>query len=376
MYARQSIDQNDIDAVVQSLKGDLITRGAQVEAFEEALKEVCQVRYAVVMNSGSTALDAAYFALDAGPADRILSTPNSFIATVGPGVRRGASPLFIDIDRSTGNFNLDLVLENLDFQSTRGRLFVAPVHFSGIAVDMKKIYNSLKNPRTVIIEDAAHAIGSYYPSGEKVGSCTYSDITILSFHPAKVITSGEGGAALTNDEALYNKLKLFRNNGIIRKSAWEYDCEDLTGNYNFIEMQAALGLSQLKRLDKFVVKRRKLVKLYHELLKGVEGVRLFSDEPLERTAYHLMVAQIDFRKFKTTRTDFMQKLLEHRYGTQLHYIPVYRHPVIKKMVGDVAEYFPEMEKYFEEALSLPLYYDLTEKEVESFVETFKKILHS
>lgn len=376
MYARQSIDQNDIDAVVQSLKGDLITRGAQVEAFEEALKEVCQVRYAVVMNSGSTALDAAYFALDAGPADRILSTPNSFIATVGPGVRRGASPLFIDIDRSTGNFNLDLVLENLDFQSTRGRLFVAPVHFSGIAVDMKKIYNSLKNPRTVIIEDAAHAIGSYYPSGEKVGSCTYSDITILSFHPAKVITSGEGGAALTNDEALYNKLKLFRNNGIIRKSAWEYDCEDLTGNYNFIEMQAALGLSQLKRLDKFVLKRRKLVKLYHELLKGVEGVRLFSDEPLERTAYHLMVAQIDFRKFKTTRTDFMQKLLEHRYGTQLHYIPVYRHPVIKKMVGDVAEYFPEMEKYFEEALSLPLYYDLTEKEVESFVETFKKILHS
>ena len=374
MYARQSIDQNDIDAVVQSLKKDLITRGAQVEAFEEALKETTQARYCVVMNSGTTALEAAYYALEGGPSDRILSTPNTFIATIGPGVRRGMTPVFVDIDRNTGNFNLELVLENLDFQSSRGRLFIAPVHFSGIAVDMKKIYNALKNPRTVIIEDAAHAIGSLYPSGEKVGSCTFADMTILSFHPAKVITSGEGGAILTNDEALYKKLLLFRNNGIVRKSAWEYNCEALRGNHNFTEMQGALGLSQLKRLDKFVLKRRKLVKLYHELLKGFEGIRLFSDEPIDRTAYHLMVAQIDFKKFKTDRTAVMAKLKEKNFGTQLHYIPLYRHTAISNITGDLTSYFPEMEKYFEEALSLPLYYDLTEKDVESFVENLKRIL--
>lgn len=374
MYARQSIDQSDIDAVSQALKGDFITRGPQVEAFENRLKEICEVNYCVVMNSGSTALEAAYFAADANSADRLITSPNTFISTIGRGVERGMTPVFIDIDLSTGNLNLDLLKDNLDFQSTRGRLFIVPVHFAGIAVDMKFINDSLKNPNAVIIEDAAHAIGSYYPSGERVGSCAYSDMTVLSFHPAKTMTTGEGGAVTTNSETLYKKLCDFRNNGIRRKSHWEYDCISYSGNYHMNEMQGALGVSQLKRLDKFIEKRRLLVKRYRENLKGIEGIRLFSDKPDDYTAYHLMVLQIDMKRFGIDRNSLIQKLKEENIGTQYHYIPLYRHPVLEKAIGDLSSYFPNMEKYYQEALSFPLYYDLEVSEVDRIVNTLKRIL--
>ena len=374
MYARQSIDQNDIEAVAQSLKGDVITRGPQVEAFEKGLKELCEASYCVVMNSGSSALEAAYFAAEANSADRLITTPNTFISSIGRGVERGMTPVFIDIDPHSGNLNLELLKENLDFQSTRGRLFIVPVHFAGIAVDMKAISDSIKNPKVIIIEDAAHAIGSYYPSGERVGSCAYSDMTVLSFHPAKVLTTGEGGAVLTNSESLYKKLIDFRNNGIHRKSHWEYDCVSYSGNYHMNEMQAALGVSQLKRLDKFILKRRALVKRYREKLKGVEGIKLFSDKPDDYTAYHLMVLQIDMNRFAIDRTTLIQKLKEENIGTQFHYIPLYRHPVLENAIGDLSSYFPNMEKYYQEALSFPLYYDLELEEVDRIVNTLKRIL--
>ena len=348
----------------------MITRGRYVSEFEEALKRETGAEYCVVMNSGSSALEACYFAAEGNESDRILTTPNTFVATIAGGVKRGMTPLFVDIDRSTGNLDPNLACENLDYQSSRGRLFFVPVHFSGIAVDMKPIAMKIKNPNTVVIEDAAHALGSRYPTGEKVGSCTYSDMTILSFHPAKTITTGEGGAVLTNDPHLYERLKLFRNNGIVRQEApWQYDVVSLSGNFNFTDFQAALGLSQLKRIDQFIEKRRRLVKRYRQNLKGFDAVRLFTDAFDDSTAFHLFVIQV-----QADKTALMAALKEKQIGSQLHYIPVYRHSCFKKSAGDLSDYFPEMEAYAASALSLPLFYSLEESEVDYVCDTLKEIL--
>jgi dTDP-4-amino-4,6-dideoxygalactose transaminase len=359
-YAKQSINEQDCEQIALALKGPMITRGEQVTAFEVALKERVGADFAVVFNSGSTALEAAYFAAEGGVGDRILTTPNSFAATVGPGMKRGMSPCFVDIDLKTGNMSLEETLLNLDYPSTRGRLFVVPVHFAGIAMDMKQIRKALNDPRAIIIEDAAHALGSHYPSGEKVGSCRYSDMTIFSFHPAKTITTGEGGGVTTNDPKLYERLLLFRNNGIVKKPPiHDYDVTALTGNYNFTDFQAALGLSQLRRLDQFIEKRRKLVKRYRKNFAGIDKISLFTADQDDYTAFHLMVIQANFDRVK-----LMDHLKNEGVGTQLHYIPLYHHSAFKKEVGEIAEYFPKMEQYAKSALSLPLYADLNETDVD------------
>lgn len=364
-YAKQSINEQDCEQVVAALKESQITRGPLVHNFEEALRKTVDADYCVVFNSGTSALDAAYYAAQGGPTDRLLTTPNTFTATAGAGMKRGMTPCFVDIDRDTGNMSLEKTLLNLDYPSTRGRLFVVPVHFSGIAMDMKAIREELRDPRAIIIEDAAHALGSLYPTGEKVGSCTYSDMTIFSFHPAKTITTGEGGAVTTNDPELYERLLMFRNNGIKKKEAvWDYDVTDFTSNTNFTEFQAALGLSQLARLPQFIEKRRALVKRYRERLAGCDKIRLFTDKQDDISAYHLMVVQIEM-----DRNQFMDRLKEKGVGSQLHYLPLYRHSAFKKQVGDIAEYYPEMEGYSQQALSLPLYYDLSLDDVDSVAES-------
>lgn len=369
-YARQSVSNEDVENVITSLKGASITRGPNVEAFEAALCKETGAEFCVVINSGTTALEAAYFAAEGREGDKILTTPNTFVASCGAGIKRGMIPLFVDIDRTTGNMSHEQTLLNIDYPSSRGRLFFVPVHFAGIAVDMKPIRCAIKDPRAVIIEDAAHALGSYYPSGEKVGSCRYSDMTILSFHPAKTITTGEGGAILTNNKEYYERLKLFRNNGIVRgDSIWQYDVEMLTGNYNFTEMQAALGLSQLKRLNEFVEKRRKLIKRYRENLKNSSKIKLFSDAHDAYTSFHLFVIQVD-----ADRTTLMNALKKRGVGSQFHYIPVYNHPFFKKGAGEIGEYFPEMEQYAKEALSLPLYVDLTEENIDYICKILKEEL--
>ncbi|MCB1113906.1 MAG: DegT/DnrJ/EryC1/StrS family aminotransferase [Chlamydiia bacterium] len=369
-YGKQSINEQDCEQVLAALKQPIITRGELVHNFEEKLKATVGAEYCVVVNSGSTALEAAYYAAQGRVNDKVLTTPNSFIASCGPGIRRGMTPCFVDIDRATGNMDLEKTLLNLDYASSRGRLFVVPVHFGGIAMDMKPIREELRDPRAVIIEDAAHALGSKYPSGEKVGSCTYSDMTILSFHPVKNITTGEGGAITTNDPELYKRLLDFRNNGIQRTGqVWDYDVTAFTGNYNFTELQAALGLSQLERMEAFVDKRRALVKRYREKLKGCDKIRLFTDKQDDITAFHLMVIQTQM-----DRTPFMEKLREKGVGTQLHYLPLYRHTAVKEKVGDIAEYLPEMEAYAKTALSIPLYYDLTLQDVDHIADLLQQSL--
>lgn len=382
-YAKQSIDRSDIEAVAEILTRDIITRGEGVEAFESKMASYCGVRHAVAFNSGTTALIAACHAARLTSTDRVLTTPNTFVATVGAALHYQAVPVLIDIDRTTGSMDLSLLCSNMDYRLSRGRLVCMPVHFAGIAMDMRRIYHEVRAEDTLIIEDAAHALGSYYPDGQKVGSCAWSDMTMFSFHPAKQITTGEGGMVTTNDPDLAYRLRLFRNNGIVRDQRdlknggkpWYYEVQEITGNYNFTDFQAALGLSQLNRLDKMIDHRRSLVALYRKKLGRHPHIRLLTDSFDGQTSFHLFVVQIDFATCRRTREEVMEALKTQGIGSQVHYIPIYRHPFFKKYTAvDLSEYFPHMEKYYEQALSLPLYANLTEENVERVCESLITLL--
>lgn len=380
-YGRQYIDEEDIQAAGQALREEIITRGKHVEGFEAALAKRCGAKYAVAFNSGTAALQACYYAIDAKPHDKVISTPNSFFSTVGSALSYGSRTVFVDIDRTTGNLSLDALEPNLNHPQTRGRDVIVPVHFSGIPVDMAALDKMIKNPETVVIEDAAHALGSYYADGTPVGSCRWSHMTILSFHPVKNITTGEGGAVTTNSPELYHKLRRFRNNGIERDpqhllanpGPWHYEVYSATGNYNFTDFQAALGLSQLKKLDLFLTKRRELVREYRNLLKDVPYIRLFNDAADKRTAYHIFVVQIDFDKIRKPRSLVMEQLFKKGIGTQVHYIPIYRHPCMQNIVGEIQEYFPQMEAYFASALTLPLFYEMDREDVHYVVKSLLEV---
>lgn len=383
-YAQPFIFPEDIEEVSRSLTTPTITRGPQVDAFEQAVASYCGAKYGVAFTNATAGLMAAYHAADIGPADRVISTPNSFVASIGPGIQRGATPIFLDIDRNTGNLNLDQLALNINQPASRGKTAVVPVHFAGIPVDMQAINKMIHNPNTVIIEDAAHAIGSHYKDGSKVGCCSWSDMTVFSFHPAKTLTTGEGGMVMTNNDDFYHKLKRYRNNGIEREplyllgepAPWYYEVMELTGNFNFTDIQAALGLSQLKHLNEFVAKRQTLMDLYREKFSSFEHIRLFAPPEGLHIAYHLCVLQIDFNAYNTSRTAVMNGLKERGIGTQVHYIPLYRHPFFTKYTGytDLTEFFPETEAYYSQALSIPLFFGMSDDDVDRVVTALKESL--
>ncbi len=380
-YAKQEITAEDVEAVASALSSPIITRGEKVLEFERELAAYTGAKYAVAFNSGTAALMAAYHAADIGSNTRVLTTPNTFVSTVGSAMLRKATPVFIDIERATGNIDLEALLLNLSRKTSRGKTVIVPVHYAGIAVDVQAIDAAIDEMDAMIIEDAAHAIGSKYKDGTMVGSCAYSHMAIFSFHPAKTITTGEGGCVTTNDEALAIKLKTFRNNGIENASSgmsppmpWESHIDFLSGNYHLTEFQAALGLSQLKRIDSFIAKRKHLLATYHKLLDGVKHVQLLQPQNPDFVAPHLCVAHIDFTSLKTTRERVMNALKEKGIGTQYHYIPIYRQNFFTKEAGDISEYFPEMERHFAEGLSLPLHVALSESDVERVVKALKSCL--
>jgi UDP-4-amino-4,6-dideoxy-N-acetyl-beta-L-altrosamine transaminase len=383
-YGRQSIDSSDVLAVSEAMAGKIITRGVHVEAFEDNIAKYCGAEFGVAFNSATSALMAACHVAELGAHDRVITTPNTFVASVGAAIHCGATPVFVDIDRSTGNCNLEQIEHNINHPLSRGKNVFIPVHFSGIAVDMAETYALIRNPDTIVIEDAAHALGSTYPDGKRVGCCAWSHMTVFSFHPVKTITSGEGGMVTTNDPDLYHRLKRYRNNGIERDpkhmednpGPWFYEVQEITGNYNFTEIQAALGLSQLKRLNKFVEKRRKLMGIYREAFKDSPYIRMLSSDFDKDTAYHLCVVQINFDAYGKEKKEVMDQLQDRGIGSQVHYIPVYRHPVFTKKMGDVASYFPQMEAYYQQALTLPLFYDLKEETVPRIVGALLEILSS
>jgi UDP-4-amino-4,6-dideoxy-L-N-acetyl-beta-L-altrosamine transaminase len=367
-YGKQTIDNSDISAVSEVLSSDFLTTGPKVREFEEAIAKYTGAKYVVAVSNGTAGLHLASLIL-LKKGDRVLTTPNSFLATANSILYAGATPVFIDIAED-GNINLDLAMKYIEEKQANA---LYGVHFSGNPLDFVKLQKIKTHFQIPILEDSAHAIGGRI-GGKMIGSSQYSDISIFSFHPVKNMTTGEGGAILTNNEKTYEKLLSLRNHGMIKTSSmkpWEYEMRDLGYNYRITDIQSALGLSQLKKLDLFLEKRRQLAMRYEEKFKGTIVKPLYKFNP--NSAYHLFVVRIDFHKAKISKEQLFLKLREENIFIQLHYMPINKQPYYKSLgYGD--EITPVMDRYYKEAISLPLYPKLSFKEQDLVVETILKFV--
>lgn len=363
-YGRQSINQADIDAVIEVLRSDLITQGPVVPRFEEAVADYCGTKHGVAVNSGTAALHLACLALDVGAEDVVWTSPITFVASANCARYCGADVDFVDIDPTTFNLSPEKLAEKLS--QTRqggGRLpkVVIPVHFAGQSCDMAAISALAEEYGFRVIEDASHAIGGRY-YGRAVGSCDFSDITVFSFHPVKTITTGEGGMATTNDTALAEHVARLRSHGVTRDPSrmygspddpWYYEQIELGYNYRLTDIQAALGLNQFQRLDEFLSGRRKIVERYNKHLADLP-VTPQAGEPDIDSAWHLYVIRLDSKHCARSHREIFLALRESGIGANLHYIPVYLQPDFRRF-GYELGYCPEAELYYEEAITLPLF---------------------
>lgn len=365
-YGRQNISQNDIDAVVDVLRSDFLTQGPVVPEFEKVVASYTGAKYAVAVNSATSALHIACLALGVGPGDVVWTSSITFVASANCARYCGADVDFVDIDSSTYNLSVPCLVEKLEQAKRNGRLpkVVIPVHLSGQSCDMEAIHELSIEYGFRIIEDASHAIGGSYKN-EKVGGCRYSDITVFSFHPVKIVTTGEGGMALTNDLALVKRMARLRSHGITRYPAemtcqpdgsWYYQQIELGFNYRMTDIQAALGVSQMHRLDEFVTQRHAIAQRYEELL-GDTLVICPGKHPDAYSSLHLYIVRLPADAMKTSRREVFENMRAEGIGVNLHYIPVYRHPYYQSM-GFKRENFPEAERYYAEAITLPIYPDL------------------
>ena len=381
-YARQDINQQDINAVVEVLKSDFLTQGPQVPAFEQAIIEACDAKYAVAVNSATSALHIACLALGLGNDDWLWTTPNTFVASANCALYCGAKVDFVDIDPRTYNLCAKQLEKKLIAAQKVGKLpkIVIPVHFSGQSCDMQAIHELAEKYAFKIIEDASHAIGGKY-KGEPIGNSRYSDITVFSFHPVKIVTTAEGGMAVTNNAKLAEQLNLLRSHGITRdeelmtKAAdgpWYYQQIELGYNYRMTELQAALGLSQMQRLEAFVIKRHELASRYDNLLQDLP-ITLPWQHPDSYSARHLYVIRLQLEQINITHLDVFNALRAAGIQANLHYIPVHMQPYYQKM-GFASGQFPEAEKYYKEAISIPLFSAMTEGQQDTVCSTLKTIL--
>ena len=381
-YGRQDINQQDINAVVEVLKSDFLTQGPQVPAFEQAIIEACDAKYAVAVNSATSALHIACLALGLGNDDWLWTTPNTFVASANCALYCGAKVDFVDIDPRTYNLCAKQLEKKLIAAQKVGKLpkIVIPVHFSGQSCDMQAIHELAKKYGFSIIEDASHAIGGKY-KGEPIGNSRYSDITVFSFHPVKIVTTAEGGMAVTNNAKLAEQLNLLRSHGITRdeelmtKAAdgpWYYQQIELGYNYRMTELQAALGLSQMQRLEAFVIKRNELASRYDNLLQDLP-ITLPWQHPDSYSARHLYVIRLQLEQINITHLDVFNALRAAGIQANLHYIPVHMQPYYQKM-GFASGQFPEAEKYYKEAISIPLFSAMTEGQQDTVCSTLKTIL--
>lgn len=381
-YGQQDINEEDIKAVVDVLKSTHLTQGPAVPKFEQAVIRHCNAKHAVATNSATSALHIACLALGLGQGDWLWTSPNTFVASANCGLYCGARVDFVDIDPRTYNMCPKALEEKLKNAAQKGTLpkIVVPVHFSGQSCNMRAIHALAKEYGFKIIEDASHAIGGKYLS-EPIGNCRYSDITVFSFHPVKIITSAEGGMAVTNDDKLAEKLALLRSHGITRtpslmtkpmEGSWYYQQVDLGFNYRMTDLQGALGASQMDRLVRYVALRHELAKRYDNLLKELPVTTPWQDKG-SYSAYHLYVIRLKLNEITPSHVEVFEALRAKEIMVNLHYIPVHTQPYYEDMGFKVGD-FPEAEKYYSEAISIPLFPTLTYSEQDYVVEALKEAM--
>ncbi len=378
-YGRQDISQDDIEAVVEVLRSDLITQGPVVPRFEQAVANYCGAGHGVATTSATAALHVACAALDLGPGDWLWTSPNTFVASANAARYCGARVDFVDIDQRTYNMSADALAEKLAVAEHEGKLpkVVMPVHFAGQSCDMAAIHALGERYGFRIIEDASHAIGGRYRD-EPVGNCRYSDVAVFSFHPVKIITTGEGGMAVTKNAELAGRMGRLRSHGITRDPAlmagdsdgpWDYQQIELGFHYRMTDIQAALGLSQMQRLDEFVTKRRVIAAHYDEQLAPLPVTTPYQ-HPEQRSAYHLYPIQV---RDAATRREVFQALRDASIGVNVHYIPVHTQPDYQQFGFGWGDY-PEAEGFYQRAISLPLFPMLSSKEQKQIKQTLAENL--
>jgi UDP-4-amino-4,6-dideoxy-N-acetyl-beta-L-altrosamine transaminase len=366
-YGRQDISDEDIEAVVAVLRSDFITQGPSIRGFEQAIADYCGATHAVAVNSATSALHIACLALGVGPGDLVWTSPVTFVASSNCALYCGADVDFVDVDDATANMSVEALGAKLAEAEATGRLpkVVIPVHLCGTSCDMQAIRALGDRYGFKIIEDASHAIGGRYLDAP-VGSCAFSDITVFSFHPVKIITTGEGGMAVTNDAGLAQHMDLLRSHGVTRDLSlmtresdgpWYYQQVDLGFNYRITDIQAALGLSQMSRLDEFVARRHEIADWYDEHLADLP-LQLPVRPADSYSALHLYVIRIDLEHTDRTHREVFESLRAQGIGVNLHYIPVYTHPYYEQL-GFTAGLCPNAERYYERAISIPMFPTLT-----------------
>jgi len=386
-YGKHFIDDSDISAVVEVLKSSNLTQGSKVDEFQQAFADYVGVKYAVAVSSGTAALHLANIAAGVGVGDSIVTSPITFIASANAGLYVGAEVCFADVDQNTINISPDFL--NQVFQTQDNIKVVIPVHFAGLPCDMLSIKKNSDQADVLVIEDAAHALGSIYADGSKVGSCTHSLMTTFSFHPVKAIAAGEGGMITTNNEQIYHRLLRLRSHGVNKEAdelcypnqqdnngiqaQWYYEMQELGYNYRITDIQCALGLSQLKKLDLFIKRRKEIVEKYNREFSDVSQCRPAQIDVAGDSGHHIYVLRINFEYFGISRQLFIKKMKESEIWCQVHYIPVPMHPMYKQLGYDVKKYKNALE-YYNEAISIPLYYSMTDNEQIKVIQTIKGIL--
>lgn len=386
-YGKHHIDEEDIQAVVGVLRSGTLTQGPAIESFEQAIADYVGAKYAVAVSSGTAALHLSALAAGVGPGTSLITSPITFVASANAALYAGGRVVFADIDPDTVNLSPSALSKAL--ANNPDARAVVPVHFAGLPCDMHAIKSVADQAGIAVIEDAAHALGAQYPDGQRVGSCAYSHMTIFSFHPVKAIAAGEGGMITTNDEAIYRKLLRLRSHGINKlddplqmpeqaetdgiRDPWYYEMQELGFHYRITDIQCGLALSQFKKLGRFIARRRELVNKYDEAFADMRNCRPAQTEGRDRSGHHLYVLRIDFGSIGLSRAQLMQELKSRGIGSQVHYIPVPAHPHYRRL-GFKPENYPNAQKYYQEALSIPLFYELTDDQQGRVISAIKELV--
>jgi len=373
-YGRQWIDDDDIEAVVEVLKGDYLTTGPYISKFEQAVAQYVGAKYAVAFSNGTAALHGACFAAGIGEGDEVITTPMTFAASANCVLYQGGMPVFVDIDEKTYNIDPNKIEEKITDKTKA----IIPVDFTGQPVDLDRILEIAKKYNLVVIEDAAHALGATY-KGRKIGSI--SDMTMFSFHPVKHITSGEGGIITTNNKEYYEKLLQFRSHGITRNKEklneyhgpWYYEMQFLGYNYRMTDIQAALGTSQLKKIDQFVELRRKYVSIYNSAFKDMDEIITPFQHENGESSWHLYIIRLNLDKLTSSRREIFEALQQQNIGINVHYIPVHLQPYYQQL-GYKKGICPNAEKLYDEIITLPLFPAMSDKDVRDVIKAVKQTI--